>query len=162
MYAEKLKVPETLSFVLSKFVIVIVPIDVLVSGLKEENAPLIEPIAVSKYCNKLKLLLSVLAGKVPTEGFIIWREIDFPLLVNPLIINWSPNAVSEKSPMVWAATKLDEWKKHSTIEKEKTSHKELVGLVFKNGYKITIELLDEKAQSALERGKFEVSHIKDN
>ena len=106
MYAEKLKVPETLSFVLSKFVIVIVPIDVLVSGLKEENAPLIEPIAVSKYCNKLKLLLSVLAGKVPTEGFIIWREIDFPLLVNPLIINWSPNAVSEKSPMVWAATKL--------------------------------------------------------
>ena len=58
--------------------------------------------------------------------------------------------------------KFDEWKKHSTIEKEKTSHKELVGLVFKNGYKITIELLDEKAQSALERGKFEVSNIKDN
>lgn len=58
--------------------------------------------------------------------------------------------------------KFDEWKKHSTIEIEKTSHKELVGLVFKNDYKVTIELLNNDAESALKRGKFEVSNLKDN
>jgi hypothetical protein len=58
--------------------------------------------------------------------------------------------------------KFDEWKKHSTIEKEKTSHKELVGLVYKTDYKIDIELLDANVESALKRGKFEVSNIKDN
>ena len=57
--------------------------------------------------------------------------------------------------------KFDEWKKHSTIEEEKTSHKELVGLVYKTDYKVSIELLDENVQSALTRGKFEVSNIKD-
>ena len=56
--------------------------------------------------------------------------------------------------------KLEEWKKYSTNEKEKTSHKELVGLVFKTDYKINIELLDDNVESALKRGKFEVSNIK--
>ena len=56
--------------------------------------------------------------------------------------------------------KFDECKKHSTIEIEKTSHKELVGLVFKTDYKVTIELLDENVESQLTRGKFEVSNIK--
>ena len=56
--------------------------------------------------------------------------------------------------------KFDEWKKHSTIEREKTSHKELVGLVYKTDYKINIELLDDNVESALKRGKFEVSNIK--
>lgn len=58
--------------------------------------------------------------------------------------------------------KFEEWKKHSTIEEEKTSHKELVGLVYKTDYKINIELLDFNIESALRRGKFEVSNIKDN
>ncbi|MFA6742164.1 MAG: hypothetical protein WCR78_11825 [Arcobacteraceae bacterium] len=58
--------------------------------------------------------------------------------------------------------KFDEWKKHSTIEKEKTSHKELVGLVFKTDYKVNIELFDETVEPTLKRGKFEVSNIKDN
>ena len=39
--------------------------------------------------------------------------------------------------------KFDEWKKHSTIKEEKTSYKQLVGLVYKTDYKLTIELLDE-------------------
>ncbi len=56
--------------------------------------------------------------------------------------------------------KFEEWKKHSTIEEEKTSHKELVGLVYKTDYKINIELLDSTVESALRRGKFEVSNIK--
>lgn len=58
--------------------------------------------------------------------------------------------------------KFDEWKKHSTIEKEKTSHKELVGLVYKTDYKVNIELFDANVESTLKRGKFEVSNIKDN
>jgi hypothetical protein len=58
--------------------------------------------------------------------------------------------------------KFDEWKKHSTIKEEKTSHKQLVGLVYKTDYKLTIELLDENVNSQLIRGKFEVSNIKDN
>ena len=57
--------------------------------------------------------------------------------------------------------KLDEWKKHSTIKEEKTSYKKLVGLVYKTDYKVTIELLDDEAESQLSRGKFEVLNIKD-
>ena len=56
--------------------------------------------------------------------------------------------------------KFEEWRKHSTIEEENTSHKELVGLVCKTDYKINIELLDSNVESALRRGKFEVSNIK--
>ena len=67
----------------------------------------------------------------------------------------------EKNVVELYEKKFDEWKKHSTIELEKTSHKELVGLVYKTDYKVSIELLDENVQSALTRGKFEVSNIKD-
>ena len=67
----------------------------------------------------------------------------------------------EKNVVELYEKKFDEWKKHSTIEVEKTSHKELVGLVYKTDYKVSIELLDENVQSALTRGKFEVSNIKD-
>ena len=51
--------------------------------------------------------------------------------------------------IIWK--KFDEWKKHSTIDKEKTSSKELVGLVFKTDYKLTVELLDETVESQLKR-----------
>ena len=57
--------------------------------------------------------------------------------------------------------KLEEWKKYSTKEKEKTSQKELVGLVFKTDYKVNIELLDESVESVLSRGKFEITNLKD-
>ena len=56
--------------------------------------------------------------------------------------------------------KFEEWKKHSTCEKEKTSQKELVGLVFKTDYKVNIELLDESVESILSRGKFEITNLK--
>ena len=57
--------------------------------------------------------------------------------------------------------KFEEWKKYSTQEKEKTSQKELVGLVFKTDYKVNIELLDESVESILSRGKFEITNLKD-
>ena len=58
--------------------------------------------------------------------------------------------------------KFSEWKKHNTTKEEKVSHKILVGLVYKTDYKVSIELLDEKVESQLTRGKFEISNIKDN
>ena len=57
--------------------------------------------------------------------------------------------------------KLEEWKKHAAISKEQeVPVKKLVGLVFKTGYKVNIELIDESAISMLEKGKFEISEIK--
>ena len=82
------------------------------------------------------------------------------LLIMVIYLIYSRNSF-EKDITSLYEKKLDEWKKHSTIEVEKTSHKELVGLVYKTDYKVSIELLDENVQSALTRGKFEVSNIKD-
>ncbi len=53
--------------------------------------------------------------------------------------------------------KFDEWKEHSEDSpKEKKPCKELVGLIFKEEYNVTIELLDNSAKSQLERGKFSI------
>ena len=82
------------------------------------------------------------------------------LLIMVIYLIYSRNSF-EKDITSLYEKKFDEWKKHSTIEEEKTSHKELVGLVYKTDYKVSIELLDENVQSALTRGKFEVSNIKD-
>ena len=83
------------------------------------------------------------------------------LLVLVVYLIYSRN-IFEKDITKLYEEKFEEWKKHSTIEKEKTSHKELVGLVFKTDYKINIELLDENVESQLKRGKFEVSNLKDS
>jgi hypothetical protein len=81
------------------------------------------------------------------------------LLVMVIYLIYSRNNF-EKDITKLYEEKFDEWKKHSTIEKEKTSHKELVGLVYKTDYKINIELFDSNVESTLKRGKFEVSNIK--
>ncbi len=58
--------------------------------------------------------------------------------------------------------KFEQWKDNSevTTSNEKIVCKELVGLVYKEEYNITIELLDSKAStavnSALQRGKFSI------
>ena len=54
--------------------------------------------------------------------------------------------------------KFETWKENSedTKASQKKECKELVGLVFKEGYKINIELLNGDARSQLERGKFEI------
>jgi hypothetical protein len=57
--------------------------------------------------------------------------------------------------------KFEEWKKHTSILDEKEPGKELMGLVFKKGYKVEIELLNEDVKSNLERGKFEIKNFKD-
>ena len=58
--------------------------------------------------------------------------------------------------------KFEEWKKfNTTTSKEVAPSKILVGLVYKTGYKVSIELLDESSKAQLEKGKFEISDIKD-
>ncbi|WP_072679676.1 hypothetical protein [Arcobacter sp. LA11] len=54
--------------------------------------------------------------------------------------------------------KFDEWKENSdlTVSNEKKVCKELVGLVYKEEYNISIELLDDSVSSPLQRGKFSI------
>ncbi len=53
--------------------------------------------------------------------------------------------------------KYEQWKEQSStnVKEEKVS-KDLVGFVFKEGYKTKIELLDQSVQNALEKSKFTI------
>ncbi len=68
----------------------------------------------------------------------------------------------EKDTVKVYEEKFTQWQKHSKITKEKESKKDLVGLVFKKDYKVSIELLDDSARNALEKGKFDIGNLKDN
>ena len=87
--------------------------------------------------------------------------IPFGILLILVIYLIYTRAKFEKNIVKLYEDKLEEWKKHSIKEKEKTSQKELVGLVFKTDYKVNIELLDESVESILSRGKFEITNLKD-
>ncbi|RXJ84829.1 hypothetical protein [Arcobacter sp. CECT 8985] len=52
--------------------------------------------------------------------------------------------------------KFEEWKKYNKSDNQIKEHKELVGLVFKKGYKVEIELLNESSKAQLEKGKFSI------
>jgi hypothetical protein len=53
--------------------------------------------------------------------------------------------------------KFDEWKKHSEMdEKREVECKMLVGLVYEQNRKLTIQTLDKNVDDRLERGKFKV------
>lgn len=53
--------------------------------------------------------------------------------------------------------KFEEWKKNTDeIKVQEKECKELVGLVFKEGYTVSIELLNSDAKSQLQRGKFQI------
>ncbi len=67
----------------------------------------------------------------------------------------------EKNMVSLYESKFEEWKKHINVAEDKEVTKELAGLVFKKGYKVEIELLNEDVKSSLERGKFEIKNLKD-
>ena len=52
--------------------------------------------------------------------------------------------------------KLEEWKKHSTVNQEEKKCKELVGLVFLENSKLDIQVLDKKIIDKLERKKYSI------
>lgn len=65
----------------------------------------------------------------------------------------------EKNIVDMYEKKFEEWKENSTHnEKNDKKHKQLVGLIFKEEYNITIEMIEnnERVKSSLERGKFEI------
>ncbi len=54
--------------------------------------------------------------------------------------------------------KFEQWKEHSSLDEKvpQKECKELVGLVFKTGYNIDIELFDEDLNDRISRGKFNI------
>ncbi len=52
--------------------------------------------------------------------------------------------------------KFDEWKEHHASDKQEKSCKELVGLVFLEDEKLSIEVLEEKVLDRLERKKYTI------
>ena len=62
----------------------------------------------------------------------------------------------EKNIVKLYEDKLEEWKKYSKSDEKIETKKELVALVFKKDYKISIEYFDEKIEDNLRRAKFEI------
>ena len=62
----------------------------------------------------------------------------------------------EKKMLTLYEEKFEEWKKHTTLNKEKNSCKELVGLIFKENDKIKVELLNSSVKRRVEQGKFDI------
>jgi hypothetical protein len=52
--------------------------------------------------------------------------------------------------------KFKEWKQHSSNDKQQGSPKELKGLIFKQGYNISLELFDDKIKDPIERKKYTI------
>ncbi len=64
----------------------------------------------------------------------------------------------EKNVLNIYEEKFEQWKKHASVidPAEKKECKELVGLVFKTGYNVDIELIDNSLSDRLSRGKFNI------
>ncbi len=63
----------------------------------------------------------------------------------------------EKNIISMYEKKFEEWKKNSSSSNsEKKVCKQLVALVFKEEYNLTIEILDNSVTSQIKRGKFNI------
>ncbi|WP_066170363.1 hypothetical protein [Arcobacter porcinus] len=56
--------------------------------------------------------------------------------------------------------KFEEWKKHNLSKDNEIEKKELVGLIFKEKYKLSCELFEEEIEDRLRSAKFEIKYIK--
>jgi hypothetical protein len=53
--------------------------------------------------------------------------------------------------------KFEEWKENSSSNNEKKiACKQLVGLIYKEEYNITVEVIDESVRANLQQGKFKI------
>lgn len=70
----------------------------------------------------------------------------------------------EKDIVTLYEEKFDTWKKNNedTKKKEKQACKELVGLVYKEDYKVSIELFNKSVEQTLQRGKFTIKQKEEN
>lgn len=63
----------------------------------------------------------------------------------------------EKNILEMYDKKFEHWKSSSSSNSEnRTKCKELVGLIYKDGYNINIELLDGSVASSIKQGKFKI------
>ncbi len=62
----------------------------------------------------------------------------------------------EKDIVSLYENKFEEWKKNTDYKKEDKITKDLVGFVFKEGYNVRIELLDESVKNTLEKSRFNI------
>ena len=84
--------------------------------------------------------------------------IPFGILIALCIFLIYSRSKFEKNIVEIYEEKFEEWKENnkSSEIKEKRVCKELVGLVYKEEYNISIELLDNSVKERLERGKFSI------
>lgn len=89
--------------------------------------------------------------------------IPFGILFALVIYLISSRTKFEKSIVNLYDKKFEEWKEHASTSNEEKIQKQLVGLVFKEDYKLTIELFDSSIEDRLKRAKFDTKFIgKDN
>ncbi|WP_321469108.1 hypothetical protein [Halarcobacter sp.] len=63
----------------------------------------------------------------------------------------------EKNILNTYEKKFEKWKENSSSNSEKKQEcKQLVGLIYKEGYNITVELLDDSVSATIQRGKFKI------
>ncbi|RBQ28014.1 hypothetical protein [Aliarcobacter vitoriensis] len=62
----------------------------------------------------------------------------------------------EKDMLNLYEKKFEEWKEQNPTSNETKPHKDFVGLVFKEDYKISIEIFDNSIEDRLKRGKFDI------
>lgn len=86
--------------------------------------------------------------------------IPFGILLALVIYLIYTRTIFEKDIVQLYEKKFDEWKETSTPNEEVKPSKELVGLVYKEGYKLNIELLNENVKPNLEKGKFNITNLK--
>ena len=84
--------------------------------------------------------------------------IPFGILISLCVFLIYSRSKFEKNIVELYEEKFEEWKEHnkSAEIKEKRVCKELVGLVYKEEYNVSIELLDNSVKDRLERGKFSI------
>ena len=86
--------------------------------------------------------------------------IPFGILLSLVVYLIYSRSKFEKDIVSLYENKFDEWKEHNAPVQKQEDCKNLVGLVYKTGYKLSIELLDEKVKTTLEKGKFDISNLK--
>ena len=68
----------------------------------------------------------------------------------------------EKDVVKLYEEKFEEWKETSDFSAdEKPEPKVLAGLIYKTGYKVDIELIDESVMRSIVKGSYQVKNIKD-
>lgn len=81
----------------------------------------------------------------------------FVVLVGIVVYLIYSRSQYEKNVVAIYEQKFQEWKEHSGNQER--SCKKLVGLVYDEDYKLSVEILDDECIQRLERGKFDIKEL---